>query len=182
MPTRVGYLKAIEIKADVREAAVAIILFENQKMELSTILIQRQEYDGNHSGQFGFPGGKKEQFDNDLMHTAARECEEEIGVNPMRMELLRKITPLYIPVSNFVVHPYVFFSQDNAFDYVKDEREVKAIVEVQLNKLFSDQSLVHKDVATASYTLKRVPHFENDAVSVWGATALMLNEIKQILE
>lgn len=182
MPERRTYLKLYDDKKQMREAAVSIILFENALGFLSTLVIKRQEYDGSHSGQFSFPGGKMEKSDHDLYETACRECREEIGVNPEQMILLKEITPVYVPVSGFVVVPYVFYSETNKFNFQKSEREVQEIFEVKLNDLFTASALKYKDVKSGSYLLKNIPHFEVNEVAIWGATALMLNEIKHILK
>lgn len=164
-----------------RDAAVAIILFHDEAGKLCTIVTRRQEYDGSHSGQISFPGGKKELDDTNLLETAIRECYEEIGVHAKNFELLKELTPLFVPVSQFLITPYVFYSSHKSFDYMRSEREVAAIYELDLLALYESE-VVRIDIPIqADLTMKNVPHFKQGDILIWGATALILNELKDIL-
>lgn len=90
------------IKKKPRQAAVMALLYPNGKNETHIILILRKTYKGVHSNQVGFPGGKVEQEDRDLAHTALRETEEEVGVPQDKITVVRKLTNIYIPPSNFL--------------------------------------------------------------------------------
>jgi 8-oxo-dGTP pyrophosphatase MutT (NUDIX family) len=181
MPFRGSSMEQIKQGITFRDAAVAIILFHNEAGKLSTIVTRRQEYDGSHSGQISFPGGKKEIDDDNLLDTAIRECYEEIGVYARNFEVLKELTPLFVPVSQFLITPYVFYSENKTFEYMRSEREVAAIHELDLLELFKSE-VVYLDLKINSdYTLKRVPHFKQGDTLVWGATALILNELKDIL-
>lgn len=181
MPLRGSSMEQIRKGVTFRDAAVAIILFHNEADKLCTIVTRRQEYDGSHSGQISFPGGKKEMSDSNLLDTAIRECHEEIGVHAGNFEVLGELTPLFVPVSQFLITPYVFYSQNKSFDYMRSEREVAAIHELDLLALFKSE-VVHVDIQINSdYTLKKVPHFQQGNVLIWGATALILNELKDLL-
>lgn len=181
MPFRGSSQEQIRKGVDFRDAAVAIILFHNEAGKLCTIVTKRQEYDGSHSGQISFPGGKKEPDDANLLDTAIRECYEEIGVHARNFELLKELTPLFVPVSRFLITPYVFYSENKTFDYMRSEREVAAIHEPDLLELFNSE-VVYLDLQiTSDYTLRKVPHFKQGDILIWGATALILNELKDIL-
>jgi 8-oxo-dGTP pyrophosphatase MutT (NUDIX family) len=95
---------ALKNTSNYRESAVAIVLFESNN-QIECILTQRPEYDGSHSGQVSFPGGKKEDTDEHLEATARRECKEEIGVELSLENYLGELSPVYIPVSRFLVLP-----------------------------------------------------------------------------
>lgn len=182
MPVRGSSMEQIRKGITFRDAAVAIILFHNAENKLCTIVTQRQQYDGSHSGQISFPGGKKEPEDANLMETAVRECYEEIGVHAGDFELLKELTPLFVPVSKFLITPYVFYAHHHTFDYLPSEREVAAIYELDLQELYQPESLVHIDLMLSSqFTMKQVPHFKQGEILIWGATALILNELKDIL-
>ncbi len=181
MPFRGSSMEQVRKGIAFRDAAVAIILFHNEAGKLCTIVTRRQEYDGSHSGQISFPGGKKEIDDDNLLDTAIRECYEEIGVHARNFELLKELTPLFVPVSQFLITPYVFYSENKTFEYMRSEREVAAILEVDLLDLYESE-VVQIDIPMKSdYILKNVPHFQQGDILIWGATALILNELKDIL-
>ena len=182
MPFRGSSMEEIKKGIAFRDAAVAIILFHNAENKLCTIVTRRQEYDGSHSGQISFPGGKKELDDENLLATAIRECHEEIGIHASNFELLKELTPLFVPVSQFLITPYVFYSSNQSFNYMRSEREVAAIHELDLLDLYKSESIVNIDLKINSeFTLKNVPHFKQGDILIWGATALILNELKDIL-
>lgn len=166
-----------------RESAVAIILFLNQQtLELSTIVTERQVYLGQHSGQISFPGGKKDPTDPDLQYTASRECFEEIGINLPTDSFIRSLTPVFIPVSNFLVNPNLFFMETEPHDFILSPREVAQVHILDLEKLFLPEAITHRSIQLdGNMTLKNIPHFTQADVHIWGATALMLNELKYLL-
>ena len=181
MPFRGSSMEQIRQGITFRDAAVAIILFHNEAGRLCTIVTRRQEYDGSHSGQISFPGGKKELDDDNLLDTAIRECYEEIGVHARNFEVLKELTPLFVPVSKFLITPYVFYSEHQTFEYLRSEREVAAIHELDLMALYESEILRVDIPINADYILKNVPHFQQENILIWGATALILNELKDIL-
>lgn len=181
MPFRGSSMEQVRKGIAFRDAAVAIILFHNEAGKLCTIVTRRQEYDGSHSGQISFPGGKKEIDDDNLLDTAIRECYEEIGVHARNFEVLKELTPLFVPVSQFLITPYVFYTENKTFEYMRSEREVAAIHEVDLLALYASE-VVQLDIPmNTNYILKNVPHFQQGDILIWGATALILNELKDIL-
>ncbi|WP_343747676.1 CoA pyrophosphatase [Fluviicola sp.] len=182
MPFRGSSREQIQQGVSYRDAAVAIILFHNEENTLSTIVTQRQQYDGSHSGQISFPGGKKEADDPDLTYTAIRECFEEIGIDAGSFELLKELTPLFVPVSKFLITPFVFYSTQKSFQYNRSEREVAEIYELDLPALYKPESVVQLDIPlNKEFIMKNVPHFKQGDILIWGATALILNELKDIL-
>ena len=120
--------------------------------------------------------------DVNLLATAIRECYEEIGVHASNFELLKELTPLFVPVSQFLITPYVFYSMHQSFDYMRSERDVAVIHELDLLDLYKTESIVNIDLQiTPEFTMKNVPHFKQGDILIWGATALILNELKDIL-
>lgn len=168
-------------KAEVyRESAVAIILFEDAG-EQRIVLIQRQQYEGRHGGQVSFPGGKKDEEDRGLLETAIRESYEEIGVMLRKEEFIGKLTPVFIPVSSFHVEAHVFYLERKP-EFRKDEREVEAVFTIRIEELLDDTRILHTDIPLGNNMhLRNVPYFALENKIIWGATALMLNELKEVL-
>ncbi|MFY7990067.1 MAG: NUDIX hydrolase, partial [Fluviicola sp.] len=183
LPMRGSSQAAIANGAPYRLSAVAILLFQNTAGNLSTIVTQRQTYEGTHSGQISFPGGKFEDFDLDLTQTAVRETREEIGLDISNSERIGKLTNVYIPVSQFLVEPHVFIIQDQPSDFQLSPREVNSLHTLDLPTLFTTESVTLRDIKQPNgIILKQVPHFVQNDLFIWGATALMLNELKAMLQ
>ena len=127
---------------DARLSAV-LILFYPLNDSIYTVLIQRPTYDGVHSGQVAFPGGKKEPGDVDLIATALREAHEEVGIDPANVEVLGPLTQLYIPPSNFLVTPVVGVSLQQP-KLVSDQHEVQEIMETNIALLVDDSLTGYK--------------------------------------
>lgn len=163
-----------------RKAGV-MALFYPREQETYFLLIHRKTYEGVHSGQIGFPGGKMESQDKDLLATALRETFEEVGVRPQEIMVIRPLSTIYIPPSNFEVHPYIGLYQ-NELPFVVQEREVEALVEIPLVDLLEDNNLVAQILSTSYADNIEVPAFLLNGHIVWGATAMMLNEIKDIFK
>ncbi|MBR9919890.1 MAG: CoA pyrophosphatase [Bacteroidetes bacterium] len=167
---------------DARQAGVMALFYPKQE-DWHLVLIERTSRNPNdrHGGQVSFPGGKHEPEDQDLRQTALRETEEEIGVGAKDIEVLGKLTELYIPVSHFQVHPYVgLLPYQASFD--PQEEEVESILEVPVNHLLDPKRRLTTDLKVReNMILKRVPYFELEDKIVWGATAMMLNELIHII-
>jgi len=161
-------------------AVLALIYVDTSSYQI--ILIERQDYDGNHSGQIGFPGGKKEMSDASELAAALRETFEEIGIPENKITILGKLTDVYIPVSNFLVHPFVGYLKKIP-KYLIDAREVKSVLQFDLKELLNEKNKIVTNVKIGNgNTLKNVPAFIANEKIIWGATALMLNELKIILK
>ncbi len=164
-----------------RKAGVMALFYPKENRETHLLLILRNTYPGVHSNQIGFPGGKQEDTDKNLLHTALRETEEEVGVPPSQVTVVRELSQLYIPPSNFEVQPYIGLYHE-ARPFVVDTTEVAALVEVSLNQ-FMDESIVKQKIMTTSYASSiAVPAFILNGYTVWGATAMMLSEIKELFK
>ncbi|SDH34934.1 NUDIX hydrolase [Winogradskyella thalassocola] len=173
-------MKAKSISA--RKAGVMALFYPKTNDETYLVLILRKTYKGVHSAQVGFPGGKyEEEDDNSLMLTAIRETEEEVGVSRQHIKVLKKMSPIYIPPSNFLVHPYIGISKEYLI-FTKQDEEVEAIIEVSLNDFLSDSNTLTARVPTSFDVEVDVPAFKFNGHIVWGATAMMLGEIKDLLK
>ena len=157
-------------------------LFYPDQMALTKfLLILRNTYPGVHSNQIGFPGGRAEPYDGGFKATALREMHEEVGVMPDSVQVIRSLTQLYIPPSNFEVFPFMGLI-DKTPQFQPDTTEVEAIVEVGLSDLLDPECKTTQCITTSYARNVEVPVFDLEGHVVWGATAMMLNEIREILE
>lgn len=165
---------------DYRKSAVAIILTPSENF-FSSVLIQRSSYEGVHSSQVSFPGGKMESSDPNLVFTACRECAEEINLPLRETHLIGALSQVFIPVSNFLVQPYLFFVEEMP-ELKAEEREVAEIIHFDVSILKQEEILQKGDIRIGeSLRRKDVPYFSIEDYKVWGATAMMLSELKEIL-
>ena len=169
-----------KIPQDARWGSVLILLYEDEN-KIKLPLILRQTYDGVHSGQVAFPGGKFEAADENLVNTALREASEEIGIIKDDVVIIGELTNLYIPPSNFLVHPHVGAMKYKP-EFFPDANEVEKVIEVSLDDLMNE-SLVNEKEITLSNGLKIVtPYFDLQGHTVWGATAMILSELKTVVK
>ncbi|WP_159467149.1 CoA pyrophosphatase [Dyadobacter sp. 3J3] len=161
-----------------RKSAV-LILFYPYANEIHFPLILRPAYDGVHSGQVAFPGGRYEKTDENLIRTALREAQEEIGLRLNDVKVLGILTELFIPASNFYVLPVVATIPYRP-DFYPDPREVEDIFQIKLKEI-SDVSII----GTSEIQIRGVqivaPHYEVNGYKIWGATAMMISELLSVI-
>ncbi len=164
-PYRLELAQKIKEKSkSAKEAGVMALFYPNTEEETHLVLILRKTYKGVHSAQVGFPGGKYEVEDNDLMITAIRETEEEVGVPKSMVNIIKKMSPMYIPPSNFMVHPYLAISESTP-KFIKQDEEVEAIIEVKLMDFLNDANSITTRVPTSFKVEVDVPAFKlNDYI------------------
>jgi 8-oxo-dGTP pyrophosphatase MutT (NUDIX family) len=176
-----------KVSSEVREhaitpmvSAVALHIRIEDTNDISIIFIERAEYEGTHSGQIAFPGGKREANDIDLLHTARRESEEELGIPITEGTIIGRLTPVYIPVSNYDVYPFVILH--DTFPALKpDPREVKSIIIASLLDFTKMDAIHYKKMAILKdKPLANVPGFFIEDKWLWGASALIVNELAAV--
>jgi len=160
-------------------SAVLILLYPVDGV-IKTVLIQRPTYNGVHSGQIGFPGGKMEKTDKTLIDTSLREACEETGICRDNVKLIGTLTPLYISVSNTEVTPVVAWCESRP-DFILQAEEVVSIIEVPIGH-FTDPSFVHVKGMTIRGEDINVRYFDYNGKVIWGATAMIIYELVVILE
>jgi len=170
----------IETPSVKRNAAVSIVIIDRPEQNHEIIFIKRSEYDGPHSDQVSFPGGKQETTDCNLTDTAIRECYEETGLELKIENLAGTLTPLYISVSKFMVFPYIFIF-DQMPNFNTDPLEVNYIIRFPLNQLMDEDLKQHKIIEIADQKIE-VPYYAINNEVVWGATAMILSELIEILK
>lgn len=174
--------KEVALKANPtpRESAVLVLGYEKDKIA-HIVLTQRPTYEGAHSGQISFPGGKKETTDQSLMHTALREANEEIGLLQNHIDVIGEMTSLYIPPSGFLVYPYLAIATENQ-TFIRNQREVASIIELPVTDLLDNgNQSSFKFPVGAGKLMVDAPCFIFSGHKVWGATAMILAELKAIL-
>lgn len=173
----------LESEAVPRIASTLLLLHENEA-EINFTLIKRPNYNGTHGGQISFPGGKLEENET-VKEAAIRETEEEVGILKNQINILGELTQVYIPPSNFLISPFIgYLNQSPA--YIPDSREVEKIIDVPISQLLDESLVKTKKIAMSKYGENKLyidaPYFELQNQVVWGATALILSEFKDILK
>ena len=169
------------IKQNPRQAAVMALFYPNMDFQTHLLLILRNTYKGIHSNQIALPGGKMERSDPNLLETALRETQEEVGAVRDRITVIRSMSEVYIPPSNFEVTPYLgLYRKEEPF--LRQADEVAAIVEVPLHDFMDDGKIFHQILNTSYAQNVEVPAFKLNGYTVWGATAMILSEIKELFK
>ena len=167
-------------KISPKKAAVLIHLYPDQNDLIHFVLIQRNSYVGVHSGQISFPGGKPESNDVNLWGTALRESSEEVGLNGLEIYKLRLLTDVFIPPSNFIVSPFVSYSFEKP-KFIPETKEVDLILEIPLVDLINHEQVLYKKLTTDYIDELEVPCYIFNGKVVWGATAMILSELRILL-
>lgn len=160
-----------------RKSAI-LILFYPFLDEIFMPLILRPAYDGVHGGQMAFPGGRMERTDENLIRTALREAQEEIGIRLTDVKVLGQLTQIYIPPSNFHVLPVIGAIPFRP-DFYPDSREVDAIVEVALRDLSDEKIISLQEIEVRGFKID-APTYNVHGHQVWGATAMMIAELLEV--
>ena len=172
------YLKDIEP----RLASTLVLLFQNENNILHFVLIKRPQYSGVHSNQYALPGGKKEG-NEDKKETALRETQEEIGIQRDKIQIIGKLSEIYVPPSNFLIYPFIGYCSSTPL-FIADKNEVDEILEIQLDELFKNDVVktTHKSIFHKGQKFNMsVPFLDLNGRDIWGATGAILNELRVIL-
>lgn len=161
-------------------AAVNIVIYLKDD-EWYFPLIQRTENKRDkHSGQISLPGGKREELDRDFAETAIRETSEEIGLEKPYVRIIREMSPIYIPPSNFYVYPFISYSKRNP-EFILQESEAVEVIEFPITSFLNlpdTPELMSLEAAGGN----EVPVINFNGYIIWGATAMILSEFSQLLK
>ncbi|MEI7725656.1 MAG: CoA pyrophosphatase [Bacteroidota bacterium] len=176
---RIQELMRLSPPDDARQSSVLILLYPLEG-SIGMVLMLRPEYGGVHSGQISLPGGKFEETDESLIYTALRESQEEIGIDPGQVQIIGQLTEMYIPPSNFQVTPVVGYQTSRPL-FTADPKEVAKIIEIKLEDLLDESNRQMKKMKLSlGFSLKVPSYFINQNI-IWGATAMILSEFKEIV-
>lgn len=164
-----------------RQSAVLVLIYPKIGDGLHLILTRRTEHLRGHSGQISFPGGRRDEDDHSYEHTALRETCEEIGLcEQSRVNLLGRLSTMWIPPSNFEVVPIVATMQSEP-DLKASPSEVAQILYMPLKSLFDDETKKTTEMTFRDMVFD-VPYYDVQGHIVWGATAAMLSELEKRLK
>jgi 8-oxo-dGTP pyrophosphatase MutT (NUDIX family) len=155
-----------------RNCSVMLLLYQQQG-EWRIIFMKRPSYDGVHSGQVSFPGGKWEQQDKDAWDAAVRETIEEIGITKPIVKL-GQLTSIYIPHSNSLVYPMVGMVDEIGI-LSPDSFEVEQLIEAPLFDFYQAENLGSFTFKVAGETIS-APCYNIEGHCIWGATAMIMSE------
>ena len=158
--------------------SAVLIAFYPKENSLYFPLIVRPDNSGVHSGQVALPGGRKDDTDEDLVATALREMEEELGVPVARELVIGELSDFYIPPSNYLVYPVLAYLPEVPA-FTPNPSEVVKVLEVDLAEFIYTDTRKEK-VIQASYMQGKMPYYDLQAHTVWGATAMILSELRHI--
>lgn len=172
--------EAMHMQPALRESAVLILIHPVDGVD-HTLLMRRPVYKGVHSGQIGFPGGKRESVDNSLVATALREFTEETGAPTDGFEIMGQLTRIPIPPSRMLVTPVVAWSPALG-KLAPDTREVAKLLDVPMAELLRDDNLYRKSFPMGlDGAMRTAAYWDIQGEVVWGATAMMIAELRTVL-
>ena len=160
-----------------RQGGVLLMVYPKSGQTHLTLTRRRDDLQ-LHAGQISFPGGRREDGES-LQVTALREAQEEVGVNPAAMMVLGELTPLYIPPTDYEVHPFVAW-HDGPPTFTRQPDEVAEIIEVTLAYLLDPANRREEPWDIRGFQVE-VPFYLVGRHKVWGATAMMLSEFLERL-
>jgi 8-oxo-dGTP pyrophosphatase MutT (NUDIX family) len=166
--------KDLTIKNNSIKAAVVVIIYKNTFDQSVLYLIERNTYDGHHSGQMALPGGKMDHVDANLSETALREVHEEIGV-VLESDQLFPLTPQWIHVSNHWVQPFYTIVYEKPI-FTLNKREINCIFEIPISSFKDSNTLAFHELNILGNKVTS-PKYWNDGKEIWGATAIILYQL-----
>jgi 8-oxo-dGTP pyrophosphatase MutT (NUDIX family) len=161
-----------------RRPAAVLVPVVTRPGGATVLFTQRTAHLNDHAGQVSFPGGRIEPDDADAEAAAVRETEEEVGIQPDRIEIIGRLAE-YNTGTGFTVTPIVGIVHP-PFDVRPDPFEVADVFEVPLDKL-SDLGNYSFHMRVRGGRLRRFYQIEHDNRIIWGATAGMLRNLARVL-
>lgn len=173
--------EALAKAKNIKQSAVLALLFPVAN-QIKIVLMVRNNYPGVHANQISFPGGKKEPSDSSFQQTALRETEEEIGLNQNHIQIVGKLTEVFIPPSGYLVHPFVGFV-DYTPNFIPEKKEVKELLLPSITEFFKPHTKTTGTFLSGITGVKiNAPCYQIKNYKVWGATAMMLAEFLDLIK
>lgn len=162
-----------------KEGAVMALLYPVDEVP-HLLLMERPSYQGAHSGQISFPGGKVEKNESHL-EAAIRESWEEVGLHPDEVKILGELSKVYVWASNFNIQPFIGYT-DYKPNFKPDEREVATLLEAPLSMFFEPGIIKEKSLVGAMGVQLMAPYFDVFDRTLWGATAMIISEMLNVID
>ena len=161
-------------------AAVNILLYLKDNAWYFPLILRSKNERDKHSGQISFPGGKKEDSDQDFRKTAKRETSEEVGISEHYIRIIRELSPIYIPPSNFYVHAFVSYTTKNP-KFILQETEAVDLIEFPIESILNLSEKPEMKILNSSRGVE-VPVINFNGYEIWGATSMILSEFSLLLK
>ena len=168
------------LKRNPRFAAVNILLYLKDNEWFFPLMVRTENENDRHSGQISLPGGSRDKSDLNFEHTAKRETSEEMGIAEHYIRIIREISPIYIPPSNFYVHPFISYTKKNPA-FILQETEALELIEFPISSILKLEEKPEMMVLPSSRGIE-VPVINFEGYIIWGATSMILSEFSQLLK
>jgi len=165
--------------SSVKMSSVLLLLFPEGE-QLYICLTKRPQTMKHHPGQISFPGGKVEKDDLSAEMTALREAREEVGIDHHQIEILGKLSDLYVEVSKFSIQPFLAWA-DQKPEFLVDFGEVEKLILFPVSDFVANEIISEIELETVTGSL-HVKYYPYDGEFIWGATAMILAELIEILK
>jgi 8-oxo-dGTP pyrophosphatase MutT (NUDIX family) len=175
---RPGTMAFPEQKENCRQAGVLVLFFPSNKGGMALALTRRSDKLAIHQAQISFPGGRQEEGES-LRHTALRETEEELGIATKECRIMGGLSPLFIPPTNYCIHPMVAGLSIHP-EFSPSEEEVAEVIKLPLDVLLNKETVRREEWAIRGMPVD-VPFFYFQGNKIWGATAMVLAELVQVI-
>lgn len=168
------------LKNEPKLAAVNILLYLKENQWYFPLIVRSKNERDRHSGQISFPGGKSEKEDLNFAHTAKRETAEEVGIEENYIRIIRELSPIYIPPSNFYVRAFVSYTKKNPAFFLQESEAVE-LIEFPIESILSLSIKPEMRVLKSSRGVE-VPVINFNGYEIWGATSMILSEFSLLLK
>ena len=161
-------------------AAVNIVLYLKDNEWYFPLMVRSTNERDRHSGQISLPGGKREESDRSFEETAKRETSEEMGIGEHYIRIIREMSPIYIPPSNFYVRPFISYTKKNP-QFILQEAEAVELIEFPVSSILKLTEQPEMMALPSSRGVE-VPVINFNGYIIWGATSMILSEFSTLMK
>ncbi len=166
-----------DVENSCRKAAVLVLLYPWRK-KLHLVLTRRTSTVAHHQAQVSFPGGRMDEGENTIT-AAIREAQEELKIIPDSIRILGELTPLYVPPSNYCIYPVVAAAKERP-GFMPSPVEVAEVIELPVDHLLDETNIRIENWQLRGMNV-HVPFYFFEGHKIWGATAMILAELTEII-